>query len=224
MMRNALLLATLLTALLTSGAAMAADVEHSFQSVVARGGVKRVLIEIPSGSFTIRNGDAARLALSGIVSRDYDGEKERVWAQKVVDDTSVEFYVSGADAIVRRKFGRNAQTFRAQKFSGLDLRIDLPPGVDVEFDTTAGEVDLAGDFGDVEIDLRAGEIDLVMPRASVRELSASARIGEVRADLGTEIIRKEGLFAGRAKFFNAAGKSNVYVHTTTGEIRIRLTQ
>lgn len=220
MMRNALLLATLFV----TGAAMAADVEHSFQSVVARGGVKRVVIEIPSGSFTIRNGDATKLALSGIVSRDYDSDKERVWAQKVVNDTSVEFYVSGAEAIVRRKFGRNAQTFRAQKFSGLDLRLDLPPGVDVEFDTTAAEVDLAGNFGDVDIDLRAGEIDLVMPRAMVRELSASTRFGEVHANLGTETVRKEGVFPGRTKFFNAAGTSNVRVHTTAGEVRVTLTQ
>jgi len=220
MMRNALILATLLV----TSAAAAADVEHSFQSVVARGAVKRVVIDIPSGSFTIRNGDATKLSLAAIVSRDYDGEKERVWAQKVVNDTSIEFYVSGSEAIVRRKFGKNAQTFRAQKFSGIDLRLDLPPGVDVEFETTAGEVDLSGNFGDVDIDLRAGEIDLVMPRALVRELSASCRLGEVRADLGTEVITKEGVFPGRTKFFNASGKSNVYVHTTAGEVRIRLTQ
>jgi hypothetical protein len=84
----------------------------------------------------IRNGAADHLGLSGIASRDYDGAKEALWAQKVVNDTSVEIVVNGAEAIVRRKFGKNAQSFRAQKFTGIDLRIDLPPGIDVDFDTT----------------------------------------------------------------------------------------
>lgn len=214
----------LAAALLFSTAAFAADVTHSFQRVVNRGNVKRIVIDIPAASFTIRNGSTDKLALSAIVSRDYDGTKERAWAQKVVNDTTIEFFVSGADAIVRRKFGPNAQSWRAQKFSGLDLRLDLPAGVDVEFETTAGEVDLAGDFGDVDIDLRAGEIDLRMPRASVRELNASCRIGEVRTNLGTEIVTKEGLFPGATKFVNKAGRSHVNVHTTTGEVRVTLTQ
>jgi hypothetical protein len=219
-MRKLLLTLTLLSA----GVASAADVEHSFQRVVQRGAIKRVLIEIPAGSFTIRNGSASQLALAAIVSRDYDGAKEKAWAQKVVNDTTVEFYVNGADVVVRRKFGQNAQSWRAQKFSGLDVRLDLPPGVDVEFDTTAGEVDMAGTYGDVDIDFRAGEINLKLPRASVRELSASCRIGEVRTNLGTEVVTKEGLFPGKTKFQNAAGRSRVNVHVTTGEVDVELTQ
>jgi hypothetical protein len=221
MMRNLLIVAA---TLLFATTASAADAEHSFQSVVARGGVKRIVIDIPAGSFTIRNGDATKLALSGIVSRDYDSAKERVWAQKVVNDTTVEFYVSGADAIVRRKFGRNAQSWRAQKFSGLDLRLDLPAGVDVTFETTAGEVDMAGNYGDIDIDMRAGEIDLRIPRTGVRELSASCRVGEVRTNLGTEVLTKEGVFPGKTKFFNAAGRSRVFVHVTAGEVDVTLTQ
>ncbi len=214
----------LATTLLLAGAVSAADVEHSFQRVVPRGAVKRVVIDIPAGSFTIRNGNAEQLALSAIVSRDYDGAKERVWAQKVVNDTTVEFYVSGADAVVRQKFGKNADSWRARKFSGIDLRLDLPAGVDVVFETTAGEVDMAGNFGDVDIDMRAGEIDLRMPRALVRNLSASCRFGEVRTNLGTEVVTREGVFPGRTKFHNAAGKSHVNVHVTAGEVDVTLTQ
>ncbi|HYK01458.1 MAG TPA: hypothetical protein VE974_06860 [Thermoanaerobaculia bacterium] len=210
--------------LLLATAATAADVEHSFQRIVNRGSVKRILIDIPAGSFTIRNGNASQLALSAIVSRDFDGPKERAWAQKVVNDTTVEFYINGADAVVRRKFGPNAQSWRAQKFSGLDLRLDLPAGVSVEFETTAGEVDMAGNFGDIDIDMRAGEIDLRIPRASVRELSASCRVGEVRTNLGTELVTREGLFPGATKFKNASGKSHVNVHVTAGEVDVTLTQ
>ena len=214
----------LAASLLLASAATAADVVHSFQKTVARGGVKRILIDIPTGSFTIRNGSADRLALSGIVSRDYDSAKERAWAQKVVNDTTVDFYVSGNDVVVRRKFGPNAQSWRAQKFSGLELRLDLPPGVDVAFDTTAGEVDMDGDFGNIDIDLRAGEVDLRMPRASVRELNASCRIGEVRTNLGTEVVMREGILPGKTRFLNAAGRSRVNVHVTAGEVDVTLTQ
>ena len=107
-MRTLFLTATLLAA----SAALASDAEHAFQSAVPLGGVKRVVIDIPTGSFTIRNGSQTQLALSGIASRDSDGAKEKAWAQKVVDDTSVEFVVNGAEAIVRRKFGANAQSWR----------------------------------------------------------------------------------------------------------------
>jgi hypothetical protein len=220
-MRHSLVLAA---TLLVATAAAADDAEHKFQSVVPRGQVQRVLIDIPAGSFTIRNGTANQIALSGVASRDYDGHSERLWAQKVVDDTSVEVYISGAEAVVRRKFGKNASSWRSQKFTGIDLRLDLPPGIDVEFDTTAGEVDLAGDFGDVAIDLRAGEIDVRVPRDKVRELNASCRIGEVRTNLGSEIVTREGILPGRTHYFNPRGKSHVNVHVTAGEVRVTLAQ
>jgi hypothetical protein len=219
-MRHALALSA---ALLVTLSASAEDVEHKFQSVVPRGQVQRVLIDIPAGSFTIRNGPAGHIGVSGVSSRDYDGHHERIWAQKVVDDTSVEVYVNGTEAIVRRKFGRNADSWRAQKFTGIDLRLDLPPGIDIEFDTTAGEVDVAGDFGDVTVELRAGEVNVKVPRARVRELNASCRVGEVRANLGTEIVSKEGLFPGRTHYFNAKGRTHVNLHVTAGEVDVTLT-
>ena len=221
-MRHALLLSAALLASVTAAADQ--DVEHKFQSVVPSGQVRRVLIDIPTGSFTIRNGAASHIGVSGVASRDYDGARERAWAQKVVNDTSVEIYVNGAEAIVRRKFGRNADSWRAQKFTGIDLRLDLPAGVDIEFETTAGEVDVAGDFGDVTVDLRAGEVDVRVPRAKVRELNASCRIGEVRTNLGTEIVSKEGIFPGRTHYFNAKGKTHVNVHVTAGEVDVTLVQ
>jgi hypothetical protein len=219
-MRTSLLLA----AVLASSSLYAADATHAFQSTVPRGGVQRVLIDIPTGSFTIRNGSATHIGVSGIASRDYDTAKEGAWAQKVVNDTSVEVYVNGAEAIVRRKFGPNADSFRARKFSGLELRLDLPVGMDVEFDTTAGEIDMVGDFGDIDIDLRAGEIELRIPRARVRELTASCRVGEVRTNLGSEIVTREGVLPGKTKYFNAGGKSHVNVHVTAGEVDVTLVQ
>lgn len=216
--------AFLAVALFAASAASAKDVTHVFQQGVPRGSVQRVIIAIPSGTFSIRNGAAHEIALSGVASRDFDTAKERAWAQKVVDDTSVEIVIQGAEAIVRRKFGPNAQSWRAKKFTGLDLRLNLPPGIDVDFDTTAGEIEMNGDFGDVDIDLRAGEVDVRMPRNRVRELNASCRVGEVRANLGHEIVTREGLFPDRTHFFNAEGTAHVNVHVTAGEVDVLLTR
>lgn len=211
--------------LLVASAAFAVDVEHRFQSTVPRGQVQRVLIDVPFGTFTVRNGTADRLALSGIASRDYDGQHERDWAQKVVDDTSIEFVVNGAQATLRRKFGPQADSWRARKFTGIDVRIELPPGVDVEFATSAGEIDVDGNFGDLEIGLRAGEIRVNVPRDSVHELNASSRIGEVHANLGTQLIDREGILPGRTHFVNpTGGRSHVNVHTTVGEVNVTLTR
>lgn len=209
-------------ALLLAIPALADDVEHAFQSVVPRTGVQRVVIEIPYGSFTVRNGAADKLSVSGIASRDYDTAKEKAWAQKVVDDTSVEFVINGAEAVVRRKFGRNADSWRAQRFTGFDIRLDLPPGIDVEFETSAGEVNLAGDFGDIGIEMSAGEIQARLSRAKVRELNASCRVGEVRTHIGNEVITKEGVLPGKTNFFNAEGKTHVNIHVTAGEIDVTL--
>ena len=220
-MRHAL---TLAASLLLSASALAADVEHAFQSAVARGRVQRVVVDIPAGSFTVRNGQADRIAVSGIASRDYDTAKEKKWAQDVVNDTSVEIYVNGSEAVIKRRFGKKADGFRARKFTGLDLRIELPPGIDVEFETSAGEVDLAGDYGDIDIDLTAGEIDVRIPKAGVRELNASCRVGEVRANLGKEIVTREGVLPGRTKYYNASGKTHVTLHVTAGEVDVTLLQ
>lgn len=198
------------------------DVEHAFKSAVPRGSIERVVIEVPYGSFTVRNGAADRLSLAGIASRDYDTAKEKAWAQKVVNDTSVEFVVNGAEAVVRRKFGRNADSWRAQRFTGFDIRLDLPPGIDIEFETSAGEVNLAGDFGDVGIEMSAGEIQARLPRAKVRELNASCRVGEVRTHIGNEVVTKEGVLPGKTNYFNAEGKTHVNIHVTAGEIDVTL--
>ena len=221
-MRRSLFAATLLLAATTAFADR--DVTHQFQSVVPRGRVQRVIIDIPAGSFTVRNGAADKLALSGIASRDYDGAKERAWAQRVVDDTSVEFVINGPEARVRRKFGPNAQSWRAKKFSGMELRLDLPAGIDVDFETYAGEIKMIGDFGDIDIDLRAGEVDLRIPRSRVRELNASCRVGEVRTHLGHEVVSREGLFPGKTHFFNAEGTAHLNLHVTAGEVDITLTR
>jgi hypothetical protein len=178
---------------------------------------------MPTGSVKIRNGAADQLSLSGTASREPDSERSRAEQQQIVDDTSVEIYASNEEAIIRRRFGANARGFSGSHFTNYDLELTLPPGVDVELMTRAGEVDIEGSYGNIDVDLRAGEIRLRTPRAAVRELNASARIGEVRANLGEETLEREGILPGKIKFRNPGGKGVVNVHTTTGEVDVRLT-
>lgn len=220
-MRHATL--ALLTLVVATEALAERVARHPFQSSVPRGRVERVIIEIPAGEIEVRNGASDRIAVSGQATRDYDNAKEGRWAQQVVNDTNVEIRVNGPVATVRRRFGADAQSWRAQKFTTIDLKLEVPAGVDLDFETTAGEVTIIGTFGDVDVDLRAGEIEMRTPRRGVRELNASCRVGEVRTNLGDEIVTREGILPGRTKFFNADGKSHVTLHVTAGEVDVVLT-
>src|SRR5213593_3096235 len=213
-MRIRLALATAL-ALAAFSAAADEEVTHSFSSSVPRGHIRRLVIAIPAGEVKLRNGAADAIAVSGDVRRSYDGWRQRAKEQRIADDISAEIYVNGDEAVVRRRFGSAAKSWSAHSFhSGFDLKVEVPPGVDVVLETKYGEVDLDGTFGNVECDLRAGEIHVRTPRANVRDLSASVRVGEVHANLGDHSIEKEGLFPGSMTWVNATGKSDLHVHTT----------
>lgn len=209
--------------LLTATSAFPDGVKHRFDTSVPRGRVQRVVIDIPAGDITIRNGAADRLAASGVVSRDPDGSRSRAKEQRIVDDTTVEIYISGDEAIVRRRFGPEAQSWRAEMFTKVDVDVDLPRGVDLDFKTRFGDVKIEGSFGSIDVDLRAGEVDVRVPRADVRELRASCRVGEVQTNVAGEITTREGLFPGETRYQNPSGKAFVNVHTTFGEVRVRLT-
>lgn len=198
-------------------------VRHAFESSVPRGSVRRVIVDIPAGEINIRNGPPERLSVRGVVSRDPDGPRSRAKEQRIVDDTTVEIYINDDEAIVRRRFGPEAEGFRGELFSGFDVTLELPRGVDIDLETRMGDVFIEGSFGDIDVDLRAGEIDVRLPRADVRELRASCRLGEVRTNIGDEIIEREGILPGRTRYLNRGGRSFVNVHTTLGEVRVTLT-
>ncbi|HSP15903.1 MAG TPA: hypothetical protein VLV78_14250 [Thermoanaerobaculia bacterium] len=219
-MRRAIVVILLLTAL----PAAAEKVRHTFESSVPRGKVRRVVVDIPTGDVEVRNGAADRLAVSGWVARDPDSDRNRAKEQRIVDDTSVEIYASNDEAIVRRKFGPEASSWRGSMFSDYKIRLEVPAGMSVDLLTRFGDVSIDGSFGDIDVDLRAGDIDLTMPKKDVRELNASARVGEVRARLGDEIVEREGVFPGTTRYRNENGRSIVNVHATAGDVRVNLTK
>ncbi len=212
-MRRISLLAV--AALLVAGAALASEeVSHSFAVTAARGHVRRVVIDIPAGEFRIRNGAADRI-----------GYRRRAKEQQIADDISAEVVIKGDEAIVRRHFGPNAQSWSAKSYhSAVELTVEIPPGVDVEMSTRYGSVDIDGAFGDIDTDLRAGEVHVRTPRANVRDLTASVSIGEVHTYFGDRYIENEGVFPHSARYHNAGGRSDVSVHTTFGEVHVTLTQ
>lgn len=200
------------------------EVTHSFESAVPAGAVRRVIVDIPFGEVVVRNSSGGTIRLSGVARREYDNRREREKNRKIVEDASAEIYVNGDEAVVRRRFGPNARSWQASKFTEYSVRIEVPPGMALDVQTKAGEIGIEGIFGDVFVDLRAGEIDLRMPRKIVRELSASCRIGEVETDLGHEIVEREGILPGTTHFYNSDGHARVRLHTTIGEVRVVLTR
>jgi len=215
-----------LALLLAAGAALANDeVAHPFSSaVMTRGRVHRVVIDIPAGEVRVRNGAGDRIAVSGTAERHFDGHKSRPKEQQIVDDISAEVVVNGDEAIVRRRFGPNAQRWSARSFhSSVDLTVELPIGVDVEIDTRYGAVNIDGAFGSIDTDLRAGEVHVRTPRVNVRDLTASVSIGEVHTYFGDRYIENEGVFPRVARFHNANGRSDVNVRSTFGEVHVTLT-
>jgi hypothetical protein len=221
-MRTTLLFSALM--LLATAALADREVTQHFDSSLPARSIRRVLIDVPAGEIKVRNGAGDSIAVTGFARREYDDSDEREEYQRIVDDIRAEIFVNNDEAVVRRRFGPNAQSWGAAKFTSFDITVDVPKGVSIELATRVGEVKIDGTFGDIDVDLRAGEIEVRLPRASVRELSASCRIGEVHTDLGEQIVDREGVFPGRTHFFNAGGRSRVNVHTTVGEVRVVLTR
>lgn len=210
--------------LLATTAAAEERVVNRFQATAMRGTAKRVIIDIPTGDITVRNGQGDRVVVTGTASREPDGPRSRDKEQRIVSASSVEIVGRSEELTVRRKFGPDADGFRAQTFTSYEVVIEVPAGLNLDVKTHTGEVTIHGSFGDIDVDLRAGEIDARLPRRDVRELRASCRIGEVRTNIGNEIVEREGIFPGRTRYLNPQGRSFVNLHTTVGEVNVELTK
>ena len=221
-MRKALLL---LASVVIAAPAFAGDdsVRKPISASVPKGALQKVYIDITAGEIEIRNGDAKTIAIRGQLERECDTDKDCAKQKSILNDITPVITTSGDEAVVEAKFGPNAKSFGARAFrTEWKVVVEVPRGMDVEIGTRYGELTIDGEFGNLEADLRAGEIDVRTPRASMRELNASVRIGEVQADFGDERVSNEGILPGSTHFYNSAGTSRMKLHTTVGEVRIRL--
>jgi len=206
--------------------AQSAEVKHDFSSAVPANGIERVIVEMPSAGITVRTAAAtSEIALSGHARRGFRNEKQRKDAQLMVDDSSVEIVVDGTTATVRRKYGPKAQSRTAKgSHTAFEFSLTLPESIGLRIRMKDGEIDAAGALGHVDIGLRAGDVKVVMPKASVKELIARARIGDLNLNLGDRIIEKEGVLAGKVNYLNEGGSHVLSVLVTSGDVTIELTR
>ena len=224
-MRTAFSLAATLT-ILALPAFADEDVRHPFTASLPHASVRRVVVDIPAGDITIRNGNGRTIEMSGEARRDFSESGDRATQQQMINDVSAVITVSGDEAVIERKFGPNSGGWASRSFrTEFRLEVSVPTDVDVELTTHYGDVSIEGEFGDVNVDLRAGEIHLRTPHDAVRDLTASVRVGEVHADFGDERINNEGVFPGSTHFHNSNGRrSHISLHTTAGEVHVMLTR
>src|SRR5260370_27117144 len=91
-MRHILAAAALVLA--ASSALANHEVEHTFQQGIPADGIRRVVIDIPAGDITVRNGSRSSLVIIGKTKRGYDGTDRKETNQKIVDHVTPGFYVS----------------------------------------------------------------------------------------------------------------------------------
>ena len=218
------LLLSLALATVVAAPATAESVVRQVERSLPAAGISRVYVEFPLSSLKIRNTASANVHVSGTVERDFvTGRGERK-AKEIIDDTDVELSLRGRSLYIRPKLGPAARGFlRSSRDSKFQLTIDLPRNVDLQVDQSVGQLNLTGTYGNVEMNMSVGDIKVAMPRDAVRELLASASIGEVRTNLGERIVTAEGFFAGSTHFINEGGRSTVKVKLRVGDADIELT-
>ncbi|HVT46028.1 MAG TPA: hypothetical protein VMT00_16750 [Thermoanaerobaculia bacterium] len=224
-MRNIAILFFLTTLASAASAASESLVTREFRSSVPRSGTLRLVIDLPPSEVTIGNGPSGTIEAFGTVSRAYGKAADIAVAQQIVDDSSVRIDIQGTRAIIRRHLGPAAQGRRARRTKS-DFKVTLlvPEGMHVELRQKAGEVKIAGAFGNILVRMRAGDVSIAVPKRTIKELIASVRVGDVTTNLGDRIISREGFFAGKTHFFNEGGNSILDVRLTAGNVDINLTE
>ncbi|MGK2858045.1 MAG: hypothetical protein ACSLFQ_12655 [Thermoanaerobaculia bacterium] len=201
------------------------EVVHEFSTSVAASGIERVIVEMPEAGITIRTAAGEDVSATGRVRRGFRNDKQRRDAQAMVDDASIEIVVDGTTATVRRAFGPNAMSRSAKgSRTAFEFVLIIPETKAIRVRMSAGEVDASGLLGHVDIGLRAGDVKLTMPKASVKELIARARLGGLDLNLGDRLIEKDGILAGKAHYLNEGGAYVVSVLVTAGDVKIELTR
>lgn len=221
-MRRLLFAAAFLLASVSAQASR--EVTHHFTSAAPGANVKRVTVDIPAGEVRVVNSPDSAVRVTGYAKREFShGDRDE--EQAIVNDISAAVEISGTEATIVRRMGPNARGWSVRKFTAMEVVVEVPRGATIDLATRYGEVHIDGAFGDVTVDLTAGEIHATMPRKDVHDIEASVRVGEVHADYGDSRVSNEGVFPGTARWTNPnGGHTRVYLHTTAGEVHVRLLQ
>ncbi len=219
------ILATAVVGLFWSAALLAdGEVVKDLRKSVSAKGIRQVRIEIPIAEIEVLNGPSTAVELTGTVRQRYDGRDDREWASEIVESTKITLEAAGDVVFLRRETGPEARGWRAKKSpSNIKAILHVPAGVAIDIEQSIGEVDINGSFGDIDLSIRIGEVSIRVPKRDIRHLSASAKIGEVKTNLGDRVITKEGLFAGETYYENETGRHDLRARVQIGEIEIELT-
>src|SRR5260370_15147927 len=193
-MRSKLILATLAAAAL---AASAFAGERTFQSSVPRANVERIVIAIRAGDVKVRNGAADRISIRGRVHPDHDDSM-------LLDRLIPAITVNGTTATVQP--ASSSKRWRQRWNTDYEVVLEVPQGTSLQFETSAGEINLEGSFGDVDVDIWAGDITMKSPRDAVKELSASVRVGEVHTSFPDRRVDREGVLPCTTCYSNVADR------------------
>lgn len=224
-MRKSLPLALAATLTFASSAVAAErKVSHAFDSSLAAANIRRIVVEIPVGEVTVKTGSSSEIRVEGMATREADeSERKTRAAQSLVDNSSVVIKSRGKIAYIEPLYRGDAGGWVKRKKTQFRVTVTVPAGLPVDIDQNVGEVAVAGATGDLNLRLGVGEVRVTMPKAAVRELSASASVGEVKTNFPDRTITKEGFFAGTTHYLNEGGRSNVNLRLRVGEMHIDLT-
>ncbi len=220
-----LIILSLSAALLSATVSGQQEAVHPFRTSIDAGTALRLVVDVPQSNLLIQTGTAGKIEASGTVTREYKKDRDAARAQEIANASSVHIEIRGTRAYVTRAFGVAAEGRSAQNSKTIfDLVVKIPEGMHVEVVQNTGAVRLDGSFGNVQVDMRAGEIGLKVPKASVRELSARATVGDVTTNLGDRTISKQGVFAGKTHYINERGHSFINLRLMAGDIDVQLVQ
>lgn len=214
----------LVSSFVVTSIAVAADqkVEHQFSSILDATKITRVVVDVPVGEVTVKAAPVREIRIEGTARRDADNAKEAREAQLIVDNSSIVAKSRGRVAFVEPLYRGRAGGWVKRKQTQFRVTVTVPHGLPVDIDQEVGEVEVSGATGDLNLRLGVGEARVSMPKDAVRELSASATIGEVKTNFADRTITKEGFFAGTTHYVNEGGRSNLNLRVRVGEMKIDL--
>lgn len=215
----------ILTSLLVSGSALAADrVERPIRATTDASLAERIVIDIPASSLVIGTHEEKTVSADGLAVRTYRGDRNRGEAESLLDEARVTMTRRGRTLYIERDLGYGDRFWNSPSATQFELSIQIPKGYPVEIDQRAGQIILEGEFGDLDVKLGAGDLELIMPEDLLGELDAATTIGELHTDLGSRVLEKSGVMAGSTSFVNPEGSSRVRLRVRAGALSVKLTE
>lgn len=177
-------------------------------------GISSVRLDFPAGSLRVEGGEPGgefEAVMTARCRRDHGKCEERAQRIKLVSETE-----------------GNTRTFRMmgmRKLDSIGLEVDLvlrvPPGVDLEIDMGAGELEVADLASHVDVHLGAGEVDLQLSEADVASVDVRVGIGEAALRSSGRRLSGSGFLSKRINW-NGSGRSHVEVDLGVGDVGVAL--